>query len=52
MQTLAVIIVLQVMVILLTGCSQLDNKLLEQKDIQGKLICQPVDATGCIGWNE
>ena len=45
MQTLAVIIVLQVIVTLLAGCSQLDNKLLEQKDIQGRLICQPVDAT-------
>jgi len=48
MQTLAVLIV----ILTITGCSQLDNKMLEQKDIQGKLICQPVDATGCIGWNE
>jgi len=48
MQTLTVLIV----ILTITGCSQFDNKMLEQKDIQGKLICQPVDATGCIGWNK
>ena len=48
MQALTVLIV----ILTITGCSQFDSKMLEQKDIQGKLICQPVDATGCIGWNE
>ena len=48
MQALTVLIV----ILTIAGCSQVDNKLMEQKDIQGELICQPVDATGCIGWNE
>ena len=44
MQALTVLIV----ILTITGCSQFVG----QKDIQGKLMCQPVDATGCIGWNE
>ena len=47
MQALTVLIV----ILTITGCSQFDEKMLGQKDVQGKLICQPVDATGCIGWN-
>jgi hypothetical protein len=52
MQTLIIIVVLQLAITVLTGCSQLENKLIENKDTQSKLICQPVDSTGCIGWTK
>ena len=50
MQTLMIIVVVQLAVTLLSGCSQLDNKMAQQKNISQNLTCQPVDATGCIGW--
>lgn len=52
MQTLIIIVVVQLAVTLLSGCSQLENKLIEHNDTQSKLICQPVDSTGCIGWTK
>jgi outer membrane murein-binding lipoprotein Lpp len=51
MQTLMIIVVVQLAVTLLSGCSQ-DNKIAEHKDTQSKLICQPVDSKGCIGWTK
>ena len=42
MQALAILIVILTM----TGCSQFVG----QKDIEGNFTCQPIDATGCIGW--
>jgi len=50
MQTLIIIVVVQLAVTLLSGCSQLDNKMAQQKDITQNLTCQPISATGCIGW--
>jgi uncharacterized lipoprotein len=52
MQTLIIIVVVQLAVTLLSGCSQLDNKMAQQKNISQNLTCQPVDATGCIGWTK
>ncbi len=52
MQTLIIIVVVQLTVTLLFGCSQLENKLIEHNDTQSKLICKPVDSTGCIGWTK
>jgi len=55
-QTIAIIIVLQVIVTLLTGCSQLESKFDQVKNNNEfephdtTLICRPVDAIGCIGW--
>ena len=50
MQTLIIIVVVQFVVTLLSGCSELNNKIAQQKDITQNLVCQPVSATGCIGW--
>ena len=56
MQTIAIIIVLQIIVTLLTGCSQLESKFDQVKknnefeSHDTTLICRPVDAIGCIGW--
>jgi outer membrane biogenesis lipoprotein LolB len=52
MNTIVLIALLQIAVLLLTGCSQLDNKMAQHKNIQGNLTCQPVDAVGCTGWAE
>ena len=50
MNTIVLILLLQLAVITLTGCSQMDNKIAQQKDMQGKLTCQPIDSVGCTGW--
>ena len=46
MQTIALIIVLQVMVTLLTGCSEFETKIEEMN----QLTCKPVDSEMCAGW--
>ena len=46
MQTIVLIIVSQVVVTLLTGCSVFQNKI-EEMD---RLNCKPVDSEMCLGW--
>ena len=46
MQTLVLIIVLQVIVTLLTGCSEFEAKIEEMNQMN----CKPVDSSLCAGW--
>jgi len=48
MKTITLIIVLQLIVTLLTGCSQFETKMEEMKGEQ--LTCQLEDQTLCAGW--
>ena len=48
MQTIALIIVLQVVVTLLTGCAEFQTKVEMMKSEQ--LTCKPPDASLCAGW--
>ena len=48
MQTIALIIVLQVMVTLLTGCAEFQTKLDMMKSEQ--LTCKPPEVSLCAGW--
>ena len=63
MQTIALIIVLQVMVTLLTGCSVMQNKMDELNGLscappihsicepnESLLICDSADKKDCVGW--
>jgi hypothetical protein len=50
MSTIVLILLLQIAVVTLSGCSQFDNMVAQQKDINGNLTCQPIDAVGCKGW--
>ena len=63
MQTIALIIVLQVMVTLLTGCSVMQNKMDEMNGLscappvhsvcepnESLLICDSADKKDCHGW--
>ena len=49
MQTIALIIVLQVVVTLLTGCTEFETKMDMMKSEQ--LTCSAEDMTLCAGWN-
>jgi len=40
--------ILLVIVVLLTGCNALEERLEEAKD--SSLICRPADAVECTGW--
>ena len=46
MQTIALIIVLQAVVTLLTGCSEFETKMEEMN----QLNCKPTDSEMCVGW--
>ena len=46
MKTITLIIILQLIVTLLTGCSQLETKLEEMN----QLNCKPVDSSLCAGF--
>ena len=46
MQTIALIIVLQVVVTLLTGCAEFQTKL----EMMEQMNCQPPHNTLCAGW--
>tara|TARA_R100000656_G_scaffold19499_1_gene17751 strand:- start:177 stop:329 length:153 start_codon:yes stop_codon:yes gene_type:complete len=48
MQTIALIIVLQVVVTLLTGCTEFETKMDMMKSEQ--LTCSAEDMTLCAGW--
>ena len=48
MKMVALIIVLQFMVTLLTGCSQFESQLEQMRSEQ--LSCGPADSELCIGW--
>jgi len=41
------LIPLAVVVMMLSGCSQLKEM---QKEQQQQLTCEPIEANGCIGW--
>ena len=48
MQTIALIIVLQVVVTLLTGCAEFQTKIDMMKSEQ--LTCKPPETSLCAGW--
>ena len=48
MKTITLIIVLQLIVTLLTGCSEFETKIEEMNQLQ----CQPVDSSGCAGFQK
>ena len=48
MQTIALIIVLQVVVTLLTGCAEFETKMDMMKSEQ--LTCKPPETSLCAGW--
>ncbi len=48
MQTIALIIVLQVVVTLLTGCAEFQTKVDMMKSEQ--LTCKPPEVSLCAGW--
>ena len=48
MQTIALIIVLQVVVTLLTGCAEFQTKIDMMKSEQ--LTCKPPEVSLCAGW--
>ena len=48
MQTIALIIVLQVVVTLLTGCTEFQTKVDMMKSEQ--LTCKPPEVSLCAGW--
>ena len=51
MQTIALIIVLQVMVTLLTGCAEFPIAAkIEEMNKLNKLNCKPADSSMCDGW--
>ena len=46
MKTIILIIVLQFIVTLLTGCAEFETKMEEMN----RLTCSPVDSSMCAGW--
>jgi hypothetical protein len=50
MQTIALIIVLQVMVTLLTGCAEFP--IAAKIEEMNKLNCKPADSSMCNGWEK
>ena len=53
MKTITLIIVLQLLVTLITGCSSLEEKFNEQRILQSSehpLICESEDPQACVGW--
>jgi len=50
MNTIILIIVLQVIVISLTGCSAFEEKLHQQEVEQQQLNCSPPHDRLCVGW--
>ena len=53
MKTITLIIVLQLLVTLITGCSSLEEKFNEQRILQNSehpLICESEDPQACVGW--
>ena len=50
MQTIALIIVLQFMVTLLTGCSEFP--IAAKIEEMNKLNCKPADSSMCDGWEK
>ena len=47
MQIVFISIPILIVVMMLTGCSLLEDMLREQ---QQQLTCEPIEAVGCIGW--
>ena len=41
------VIPILIVVMMLTGCSQLEDM---QREQQQQLTCEPIEAVGCIGW--
>jgi hypothetical protein len=50
MQTIALIIVLQVMITLLTGCAEFP--IAAKIEEMNKLNCKPADSSMCDGWEK
>ena len=50
MQTIALIIVLQVMITLLTGCAEFP--IAAKIEEMNKLNCKPADSSICNGWEK
>ena len=46
MKTITLIIILQLIVTLLTGCAEFETKLEEMN----QLTCRPADSSMCAGW--
>tara|TARA_R110000824_G_scaffold67188_1_gene174001 strand:+ start:732 stop:920 length:189 start_codon:yes stop_codon:yes gene_type:complete len=46
MQIVFMSIPILIVVMMLTGCSQLENMQQQQQ----QLTCEPIEAVGCIGW--
>jgi len=49
MKTITLIIILQLIVTLLTGCAEFQTKIDLMKSEQ-QLTCSPVDSSLCAGW--
>tara|TARA_R110000823_G_scaffold7890_5_gene28477 strand:- start:101 stop:292 length:192 start_codon:yes stop_codon:yes gene_type:complete len=47
MQIVFISIPILIVVMMLTGCSQLEDM---QREQQQQLTCEPIEAVGCIGW--
>jgi hypothetical protein len=47
MQIVFISIPILIVVMMLTGCSQLEDM---QRKQQQQLTCEPIEAVGCIGW--
>jgi len=53
MKTITFIIVLQLLVTLITGCSSLEETFYEQRILQNSehpLVCESEDPQLCVGW--
>ena len=49
MKTITLIIILQLIVTLLTGCSEFPINA-EQGEVINQLNCEPAESNGCAGW--
>jgi len=47
MQIVFISIPILIVVMMLSGCSQLEDM---QREQQQQLTCEPIEANGCIGW--
>ena len=47
MQIVFISIPILIVVMMLSGCSQLEDM---QREQQQQLTCHPIEANGCIGW--
>jgi hypothetical protein len=47
MQIVFISIPILIVVMMITGCSQLEDM---QREQQQQLTCEPIEAVGCIGW--